>query len=605
MFGFFKKDKVKIEKVEEIKEEKLQQNINSEENKTDIPKTDNDSQKQDVKKSTEDEDPDDDFPDEVIDNRPLLKIGENGKPIIPLDKENKPVVNIDDNGKPILELDETNKPIIPLDESGNPYFAIEENGSFAIEPPPPPPPEISIRVTPDNTSAFIKVKTFTRSQSVTADELYNLIESNGIKYGIKNDAINAFCAKKRYSKELLIAQGKQPVDCKDGFIEYFFKTDFQINLIENEKGLVNYRELGLIQNVQKGQKLCIVHKPTEGTNGRSIFDDAIMPKPGKEQAIRLGENVQMADNQTDITATIAGCVDLIKDVISVSDVFSVKGDVNAGIGNLDCEGSVIVGGDVHEGFTVKAAKNIIVKGCVEGANLIAGGDINIQNGMNGMNIGTLHAGGNIISKYIENAFIDADENIMCDVIMNTDCKAKKKIILKGGKGAIIGGESSVGEMLYANFIGSHTNVPTIISIDSEALRKQLTPAGTKVFDDMTKVKAQILNEQEHLKRIEQQVKTLNSQQSTQEIKDSIKNLNNEETDANAKIDDYQAKIEEMLVEANELYKYKVVALKTCFAGVKLNIAYLYKNMDNDYNNVKFFADGHTITDGAVLPSDKL
>ncbi|MEG2814174.1 MAG: FapA family protein, partial [Oscillospiraceae bacterium] len=305
MFGFFKKEKKQSEKVEEVKEELQQNTISQQKNNADLEKSEvlSTNETEIVEKLTPEPDEEfDDFPDEIVDNRPLLKTDEKGAAIIPLDKNNKIVVTIDDEGKPILSLDENGKPIIPVDENNNPYFAIEPDGTFALEPPPPPPPQISIRVSPDNIEAFISVKTFSRKQEISPDQIVDLITNTGVSYGIKVDEIKTFCAKKRYKKEILVAQGVQPINCEDGYIEYFFKTNFEIKFVEDEKGTVNYRELGLIQNVEKGSVICKIHPPTNGKKGRNIFGEPVIPKPGKEKSIRLGENTKLADDKINVTA---------------------------------------------------------------------------------------------------------------------------------------------------------------------------------------------------------------------------------------------------------------------------------------------------------------
>jgi len=75
-----------------------------------------------------------------------------------------------------------------------------------------------------------------------------------------------------------------------------------------------------------------------------------------------------------------------------------------------------------------------------------------------------------------------------------------------------------------------------------------------------------------------------------------------------KISQKTAELQKQLVEArqsaNQISAYKIVALKTCFIGVRINIAYLFLNVEEDYNNTKFFADGHSLTAGQVLPSDR-
>ena len=65
----------------------------------------------------------------------------------------------------------------------------------------------------------------------------------------------------------------------------------------------------------------------------------------------------------------------------------------------------------------KAAGDISVSGIVEGATIIADGDITFNRGVQGMNKAVIKAGGNIVSKFIESASsVEAGGNIESDSI---------------------------------------------------------------------------------------------------------------------------------------------------------------------------------------------
>ena len=70
------------------------------------------------------------------------------------------------------------------------------------------------------------------------------------------------------------------------------------------------------------------------------------------------------------------------------------------MGNINFTGSVVIHGDVLEGYSVKAKGDITVMGIVEGARLSAGGDILLHKGMRGMRTGVLEAEGDITAKFL-------------------------------------------------------------------------------------------------------------------------------------------------------------------------------------------------------------
>ena len=90
-------------------------------------------------------------------------------------------------------------------------------------------------------------------------------------------------------------------------------------------------------------------------------------------------------------------------------------DVDNTTGDIEYEGNVIVHGNVRAGFTLKASGDITIMGVVEGANVDAGGNLTVNRGIQGMNKAQIHAGGDIVSKFVENA------TIVCGGNIETDC----------------------------------------------------------------------------------------------------------------------------------------------------------------------------------------
>lgn len=105
-----------------------------------------------------------------------------------------------------------------------------------------------------------------------------------------------------------------------------------------------------------------------------------------------GTNTVISEDKLSLLAAVDGCIENLHSRINVNDVFIVRGNVDSASGNVNANGSVIVQGDVMEGFSVKAGQDISVRGMVEGAILEAKGTISLSNGMNGMGRGTLKAG---------------------------------------------------------------------------------------------------------------------------------------------------------------------------------------------------------------------
>ena len=117
------------------------------------------------------------------------------------------------------------------------------------------------------------------------------------------------------------------------------------------------------------------------------------------------------------------------------------------------------------GFNVQASGDITVGGIVEGSRVSAGGSIIVNRGMNGNLVGSLIAGKDIHCKYMENASVQADGDIYMDSIVNCDIFCNGKIVVKSGRGIIIGGNAVAMGGIEAKIIGNKAGRLTVLSIE--------------------------------------------------------------------------------------------------------------------------------------------
>ena len=112
---------------------------------------------------------------------------------------------------------------------------------------------------------------------------------------------------------------------------------------------------------------------------------------------------------------------------------------------------------------IRATKSVTVDGSVEAATIIAEGDIVLKKGMQGGGKAKLISGGNIYANFIEFTEAKAKGNIEANIILNSTVSAGKSVLVKGQKGAIIGGINySVGQMSTAQ-VGNRAEAKTIVA----------------------------------------------------------------------------------------------------------------------------------------------
>lgn len=468
-------------------------------------------------------------------------------------------------------------------------------------------PEFLLRISVDGMLAYLKIKPAYSGQNIRYDDAAGFLKQQGIVYGLQEDALRAFCEKKEFYSEVLCAKGQHPEDGKDGSIAYYFDTGRELRPKEREDGTVDFRDLDLVKNVKKGELLCTVVPPEPGTDGTDIYGKAVPFRAGKMPALPVGSNTAVSKDGLSLLSAADGCIEFLKSSINVNEVFLVRGDVDNSSGNLNVNGSVVIQGDVRDGFSVKAGKDISVHGMVEGALLEAGGSIELSRGMNGVGRGTLKAAGNITGKYFENAILVAGRDIYADTMMNCHACAQGAIVLQGHKASLLGGEYQAGLRIVGKNIGTAGGATTKIAIQSERLSSalsvdndsdRLTAAGQK----LAQAEQELSEYREHYSAHSSQIAAItrvSPERGKLMLKASIV-TKNRLTEA---VEQLKQQIQKLEAQKAGLADFCIIGHGIVYAGTKLTIGPFSANLQNDYSNTKFHANQNQIVAGPVLPSD--
>lgn len=324
-------------------------------------------------------------------------------------------------------------------------------------------------------------------ERMTASEFLNDLMQKGIKHGIQTDTLNKFFSQPVYCKEILVAKGLQPEQGTDARIEYYFETDLRAKPTLKEDGSVDFFHLNTINHCNKGDILARLYPGDPGTLGKNIYGEAVKPRDVKRLSLKFGRNITISDDRLVITSDVNGHVTLVDDKVFVSNILEVE-NVDNSTGNIEYDGSVKVNGNVCTNFSVKAKGDIEVNGVVEGAYLEAGGNIIIARGMNGMARGVLNAEGNVVSKFIENAKVNAKGYVSTESILHSEVMAGTEIIVDGRKGFITGGRVSAGNMIRVKTLGSLMGSDTVVEVGADPsvklriqeIQKQITESKKQI-----------------------------------------------------------------------------------------------------------------------------
>lgn len=316
------------------------------------------------------------------------------------------------------------------------------------------------------------------------NEILSDLAHQKVVYGIKEDAIDAFIKNPQYCTDIVVAEGLAPRHGTDAYIEYFFDTKLSTAPARNEDGSVDFFNLNTINHCKEGELLAKLHKQDPGDYGMNVLGSRIKPRDVKKMRLSFGNKITLSEDKTEIYSDVNGHVMLTGGKVFVSDVYEVE-NVGTATGNITSEGSVLVNGNVQSGFEIKAVGNVEVKGIVEGAKIEAGGDIIISKGMNGMGKGVLIAGGNVITKFVENSEIVAGGCVESDSIMHSTVNAKTHVKVDGRKGFIAGGVVRATQSITCKTLGSEMGADTVVEVGVDPQQKARYVEVQKELRDLT------------------------------------------------------------------------------------------------------------------------
>lgn len=318
------------------------------------------------------------------------------------------------------------------------------------------------------------------------EEFLKDLSYKNIVFGIQTETLREhFTAAGKFCTDIIAAKGQEAVQGTDAKLEYCFNTDTHRRPLQKEDGSVDYFQLSTINHCRKGDVLARIIPETPGEPGHDIYGKLIYPRETKRQVLKYSRNIELSEDKLCIRSMVDGHVTLVDDKVFVSDVFQVK-DVDVSTGNIEFDGSVEVTGYVAANFEVKAGGNVIVNGLVEGAKIVAGGNIIIAKGMNGMGKGYLKAGGDIVARFLENTRVVSGGYVEAEAILHCKVSAGTEVRVDGRKGMIVGGYVQAANRVTGKVIGASMGSATIIEVGVNPLIKAQYGRLQKVVADNAK-----------------------------------------------------------------------------------------------------------------------
>lgn len=444
---------------------------------------------------------------------------------------------------------------------------------------------VKVHITDDGMAAYVTVYgPKNGGRSVTMQEVLSAIKDAGVVEGVDYGKLADCLKEDNLNKPVLIAKGTEPRDGIDGRLEYrFAKRDQERKPVEREDGKVDYRNLNLFVSVSQGDVLVVRTPPIPGVPGVTVTGRKIMPKTGRNYPLPRGKNTVANEDDTQLLAAVDGHVSIVDGKVTVNTVLEIPGDVDYSTGNIDYIGDVRIRGNITAGFTVKSGGDIEVIGVIEGATVIAEGNIVVKNGITGGHKGLVSAGGSIFARFVENARLEAEGDvIISEAIIQSVVMANRTVRVEGRKGVIVGGTIQAGEEISARVVGSHLSPHTVLEV---GINPQLREERKVVYQDYNEKKRAFENLNHYLQSYQKMA--VSPESLTPKRKEALANMLSEYQKLKKELEELEKRRQEIDEELNRLQYGRIKVADIVYPGVQITIGQAQYHVNDPVRFVLF------------------
>ena len=366
--------------------------------------------------------------------------------------------------------------------------------------------EIAVAISSDKMTANLTIIPPCGGRPADREQVLDALKEAGVVSGLLDAEIDAAIAAGKADAKL-IARGKEPVHGTDAEFRSLIPEIKSRSPKVDDRGTVDYRDLGLFITVAAGDPLMERIPATAGIPGENVLGEIAPAKPGKNSPFAPGLQgaTVSAENQNLLVAGIAGQPLLVAHGVKVEPTLAVQG-IDLSTGNLDFEGTVNIAGDVKSGMKIRVSGDVNIGGMVEAAEIQADGNITVKGGIIGHgekvqeggsrhNIAHISCGGSISALFVENAHLEAGNCILIEeVAKQSELTAINQVVVgrEGSKkGHIVGGLTRATLLIQALVAGSPTGVRTELEVGVNPLLQSRMDAIGKRLQQLEKEKEEL------------------------------------------------------------------------------------------------------------------
>ena len=346
---------------------------------------------------------------------------------------------------------------------------------------------IDIQISDDGMQADGVVTTTCGGTPIDSTVIERALTDAGVTQGIDAEAIQTLAKEAIESPgglqvKRLLASGATPGPGIKSRFENLV-VPFQDRVLkprEQDDGNIDMLDLGDIDTVEPGSPLVRREPAKPGKDGFTVRGDAITAEPPKETEFEVGEGTEISSDDSHLLiASVNGVPHRIRHGMSVDDVLQT-GPVSLRTGHIDLDGNLLVKGDVMPEMKVRVTGNLTVLGFIEGAQVEAGGDITVRDGIigapprDGQFVCSV-SGRSIESKYAQNVLLKASQDIrLSSHLMHSDvfCHSLTVGRPNASNAYIMGGRIHAEAAVNATSIGADAGSRTEINFNRALADRQ-------------------------------------------------------------------------------------------------------------------------------------
>ncbi len=446
--------------------------------------------------------------------------------------------------------------------------------------------ENTVTISFDLMSASITLVPPKEGETYTKDDIINLLHENGVYFGVSEAIIERVLLEKNYNKPVAVAFGQLPVDGENGKYIYHFNTNPKAKPKLLEDGSVDYHQLSAYESVKKDQLIAEYVKETVGKSGRRVDGVRIEPVVGKPLPAIRSKHIYRGDDEVSYYSDIDGKIefDPTNGFISITNVYTVSGDVDASTGDVKFPGNVEITGSIRSGYKVEADGSVVVNGIVEAATIKAGKDVMLKGGMVGAGKGILVAGGNVEGRFFEQANIECGGYLHANSIINCYVDSNDQIELQGSKGVLLAGRVRALKGIKAVNIGNDANIHTYI-------KAGLEPKMKRTYKLLTKKKNEL---EMDLEKIAEAQKKLNDLQGIPGLEEKKLGVMRLKITKNTELDEVNKELDSLNEQIEAGSQAKVIATNVAYRGCSVTINGITSHVTEDIKDVVFSLHGDKV-----------